>query len=64
MALTNLASLDNVKNRIVAEKGIACFQYLQVKQAGEPPLLPLPDLLSGDAEWSGPVLFVVESEEA
>ncbi|CAN0053782.1 unnamed protein product, partial [Ectocarpus fasciculatus] len=29
MALTNLASLDNVKNRIVAEKGISCFQYLQ-----------------------------------
>ncbi|CAN0229300.1 unnamed protein product, partial [Scytosiphon promiscuus] len=29
MALTNLASLDNVKSRIVAEKGISCFQYLQ-----------------------------------
>lgn len=33
MALTNLASLDNVKSRIVAEKGIACFQYLQVQRA-------------------------------
>lgn len=32
MALTNLASLDNVKSRIVAEKGISCFQYLQVQQ--------------------------------
>ena len=31
MALTNLASLDNVKSRIVAEKGISCFQYLQVQ---------------------------------
>lgn len=34
MALTNLASLDNVKSRIVAEKGISCFQYLQVQQYG------------------------------
>lgn len=33
MALTNLASLDNVKSRIVAEKGISCFQYLQVRRA-------------------------------
>lgn len=30
LALTNLASLDNVKSRIIAEKGISCFQYLQV----------------------------------
>lgn len=44
MALTNLASLDNVKSRIVAEKGIACFQYLQVKRAGNHRFLP--DLLS------------------
>eukprot|EP00903_Cladosiphon_okamuranus_P017674 g16275.t1 len=29
LALTNLASLDNVKSRIVAEKGIPCFHYLQ-----------------------------------
>ncbi|CAM9199761.1 unnamed protein product [Laminaria digitata] len=29
MALTNLASLDNVKSRIIAEKGISCFHYLQ-----------------------------------
>lgn len=33
LALTNLASLDNVKSRIVAEKGISCFQYLQVRKA-------------------------------
>lgn len=32
MALTNLASLDNVKSRIIAEKGISCFHYLQVRQ--------------------------------
>lgn len=30
MALTNLASMDKVKNRIITEKGISCFQYLQV----------------------------------
>ena len=31
MALTNLASLDNVKSRIIAEKGISCFHFLQVQ---------------------------------
>lgn len=30
LALTNLASMDNVKGRIIAEKGISCLQYLQV----------------------------------
>lgn len=40
MALTNLASLDNVKSRIVAEKGISCFQYLQVQLNGGHPSLP------------------------
>ncbi|CAM9509876.1 unnamed protein product [Choristocarpus tenellus] len=29
MSLTNLGSLDEVKNRIVAEKGISTFHYLQ-----------------------------------
>lgn len=32
VALTNLASVDNVKARIITEKGISCFQYLQVKR--------------------------------
>lgn len=32
VALTNLASVDDVRGRIVAEKGISCFQYLQVQQ--------------------------------
>ena len=30
MALTNLASLENVRSRIIAEKGISCFHFLQV----------------------------------
>ncbi|CAM9826667.1 unnamed protein product [Scytosiphon promiscuus] len=30
MALTDLNSLDNVQSRIVAKKGISCFQYLQL----------------------------------
>ncbi|CAM9409161.1 unnamed protein product [Ascophyllum nodosum] len=29
MALTNLASLENVRSRIIAEKGISCFHFLQ-----------------------------------
>lgn len=48
MALTNLASVDNVKSRIVAEKGISCFQYLQVQQNGNHPL-PLSEVYCGFA---------------